>query len=380
MSGLGKVLISGGGLGGLALAQALRRGGIEVAVHEQDPSPRTRNQGYRIHIDGNGNAALRACLPTEVLDTILRTSGINGDLVAGYTSDLRQTMAQTFDGLGDDEITHVDRETFRRGLLTGLDDAVHFGHTLTDYRITESGRVRIEFAEGGGDEGDLLIGADGVGSPVRRRLLPQAEVRDLGLRCLYGRMPLTAQTTTLLPADFDRGFIWVAGESGSGVGFAPQRFRDRPVGAVDYLMVAYAATTEQLGVPDDRLYRLDPADLWQVVTAATADWHPKLRALIAHADPDSFFPITIRAGQRLEPWRSGPITLLGDAIHTMPPTGGVGANTALQDAATLAAELLSAARGEKSVLAAVADYERVMVPRGFDTVDSSLRMAGQLFG
>ena len=55
----------------------------------------------------------------------------------------------------------------------------------------------------------------------------------------------------------------------------------------------------------------------------------------------------------------------------MPPTGGVGANTALQDSATLASELLSVAKGDKSLIEAVAAYERVMLPRGFDTVDSS---------
>jgi 2-polyprenyl-6-methoxyphenol hydroxylase-like FAD-dependent oxidoreductase len=54
----------------------------------------------------------------------------------------------------------------------------------------------------------------------------------------------------------------------------------------------------------------------------------------------------------------------------------VGANTALRDAQTLAGELT---RGS-SLVDAVAAYERVMLPRGFDLVDSSLRMAGQLFG
>ncbi|MEU4746171.1 hypothetical protein AB0G02_37720, partial [Actinosynnema sp. NPDC023658] len=64
---------------------------------------------------------------------------------------------------------------------------------------------------------------------------------------------------------------------------------------------------------------------------------------------------------------------------TKPPAGGVGATTALQDAATLAGELLSAARGEQSLVDAVAAYERVMLPRGFDTVDDSLHLARRMF-
>ncbi|WP_405137722.1 FAD-dependent monooxygenase [Nocardia sp. NBC_01388] len=67
-------------------------------------------------------------------------------------------------------------------------------------------------------------------------------------------------------------------------------------------------------------------------------------------------------------------------VHTMPPAGGVGANTALPDAQTLATELLTAARGEQSLIAAVGAYEVVMLPRGFATADASPEMAAQLFG
>jgi len=366
-----RIIVAGAGVGGLALAQALRQGGRDVVVYERDPTPTTRNQGYRIHIDTNGNAALRACLPPVTLDLIRSTSGRNGDRIAMYTHTLHQKMARTFPGIPESEITNVDRNTFRQGLLTGLADTVHFGHTITGYRIIESGRVRVDFAEGGHDEGDLLVGADGVGSAIRRALLPHAVVRDLDLRCLYGRA-----TDAVIPDDFERGFVWVADDVGTGAGFAPVRFRSRPDGASDYVMTTLVVTPQRLGIPDDDLYALAPDALWQIAVKLTAHWHPALRDLFANADADTFFPITIRAGVRVEPWESGPVTLLGDAIHPMPPTGGVGANTALRDAATLAEELLSG----RPLADAVAAYERVMVPRGFDTVDDSLRMATQMFG
>jgi 2-polyprenyl-6-methoxyphenol hydroxylase-like FAD-dependent oxidoreductase len=372
-----RILISGGGIGGLALAQALRGAGYEVAVYERDPAPEPRNQGYRIHIDPDGNAALAACLPRDVLDLVRRTSGANGDLVAAYTHRLEQVMAQTFPNTGDEAITCVDRYTFRQALLTGLQDVVRFGRTVTRYEVTGSGRVRVEFAEGGSDEGDLLVGADGVGSAVRKQLVPHATVRDLGVRCLYGRMPLTPDTDRLVPADFDRGFSWVSDDTGYGAGFAPVRFRTPPpTGVADYLMTVLVGTPERLGLGDEELFRAAPQQLWRIAVDATSTWHESVRELIAHADPGSFFPITIRASEPVAAWETGPVTLLGDAIHTMPPTGGVGANTALRDAQTLAAELSAG----KPLLEAVAAYERVMLPRGFEVVEGSLRMADQMFG
>jgi 2-polyprenyl-6-methoxyphenol hydroxylase-like FAD-dependent oxidoreductase len=379
MSGRTRILIAGAGIGGLTLAQSLRRGGLDVAVYERDPTPATRNQGYRIHIDPNGNAALRACLPAEVLEQVRRTSGINGDLVAAYTQRLERVSARVFPDIPGEEITHVDRDTFRRGLLTGLTGTVHFARTVAAYHLTGSGRVRVEFAEGGGDEGDVLVAADGSGSAVRRQLLPHATVRDIGLRCVYGRMPIDETTGPLVPQDFNRGFCWVAGENGYGAGFAPMRFRDRPEGASDYLMTTLVATSQRLGMSDAELFGQASVDLRRTAVEATADWHPTVGELFAHAGADTFFPITIRAAERVDAWHPGPVTLLGDAIHTMPPTGGVGANTALQDAATLSGELIAAAHGGRSLVAAVAAYERLMLPRGSHTVQESLRTAGRLF-
>ena len=380
-----RILIAGGGIGGLALAHALRRGGLhEVAVYEQEPAPATRNQGFRIHIDAEGDAALRDCLPAHVLDLVRSTSGVPNDLLATYTDQLQQVMALNFPIDSDQVITHVDRHAFRQALLADLGESVRFGRSVTDYQVTDSGRVRAFFAQGGSDEGDVLVGADGIGSAVRRRLLPHATVRDLGLRCIYGRMPITPATEQLIPADFDRGFCWVADERGGGVGFAPMRFRDQSAGiadgTADYLMTALVATAERLDIPDEWLFALSPRELWTLVLEATGDWHPALREILRNADADSFFPVAVRAGERIDAWRSGPVTLLGDAVHTMPPTGGIGANTALQDAATLAEELLAAARGEKRLVDAIADYERVMLPRGFDNIDYSLRNAAMMFG
>lgn len=386
-----RIIVAGAGIGGLALAHALRRGGMDVVVYERDEtmagiaggSARTRNQGYRIHIDLNGNAALAACLPPEVFNLACRTSAGNrygGGRVAGYTHQLKEIMAQEFPGVEQpDVIFAVDRYAFRKALLTGLDDTIHLGRSLAGYQITESGRVRVDFADGSSDEGDLLVGADGVGSAVRRQLLPDATLKDLGVRCIYGRMPLDETTDKLVSADFDRSFSWVADETGYGAAFGTVRFRTPVDGASDYMMTVLTATPARMGLTDERLFQLSPEELWKITLEATAGWHPTVREFFAHAAPETFFPVTIRAAERVSPWPSGPVTLLGDAIHVMPPTGGAGANTALRDSQTLAEQLLSAGRGEKSLTEAVAAYEALMLPRGFEVVEASLQMAGQLF-
>jgi 2-polyprenyl-6-methoxyphenol hydroxylase-like FAD-dependent oxidoreductase len=108
----------------------------------------------------------------------------------------------------------------------------------------------------------------------------------------------------------------------------------------------------------------------------TKDWHPNMRKLIERSDPGSAFSINIRTSEPIEPWPSTNVTLLGDAVHTMTPGQGVGANTALRDAALLARQLASVDQGSKPLLEAIADYEADMLPYGFARVADSLAQNG----
>ena len=70
-----RVLVIGAGLGGLCLAQGLRKAGVEVAVYERDTGLAVRMQGHRIHIDSRGEQALRQCLPPSLYELFLATCG-----------------------------------------------------------------------------------------------------------------------------------------------------------------------------------------------------------------------------------------------------------------------------------------------------------------
>ena len=70
------VIIVGGGLGGLCLAQGLKKAGVNVAVYERDRTRTDRLQGYRIHIDPDGSRALHECLPLDLFNAFDLTGGV----------------------------------------------------------------------------------------------------------------------------------------------------------------------------------------------------------------------------------------------------------------------------------------------------------------
>jgi 2-polyprenyl-6-methoxyphenol hydroxylase-like FAD-dependent oxidoreductase len=370
-----QVAIVGGGLGGLALAQGLTKAGFDVRLYERDVSRRNRKQGYRIHISAIGEAALAATLPAGVLRRVIQTSSHAGDLVGGFDSRLNPTFEQTFPGTGPDTVNAVDRYAFRRALMTGLDGILQFGHEFESYRETADGRVELRFTDGTSTTADVLVGADGVGSRVRSQLLPDFPIVDIGVRCIYGKIPLTDTVRELVPPAFLRGFNFVTDGTGPGLAFGPVLFRTPPEEYGDYLMAVLTGTNDVLGCADEELFTLSPDELWDVVVRRTGDWHPKIERLIAAADVGASFPITLRSATRIDSWQTGRVTLLGDAIHPMTPAAGAGANTALWDAA-----LLTDALTQAPLPQALATYEAQMIENGRAIVDESLRNAEQLFG
>ena len=85
----------------------------------------------------------------------------------------------------------------------------------------------------------------------------------------------------------------------------------------------------------------------------------------------------IRSSHPVAAWKTTSITLLGDAIHSMTPYRGIGANVALRDAALLCSKLIEADKGQKPVLHAIAEYEREMREYAFAAVASSLKSMEQ---
>ena len=396
MSGL-RVAVAGGGLGGLCLAQGLLKAGADVTVYERDARLAVRRQGYRLHVDARAGLALEQCLPPESFAVFQATCGDASRRLTVVSERLRILSEQRPNERSRADpyapatlSTSVNRQTLREVLAAGLDGRLAFGCDLIRYEASQDG-VRLHFADGRQAEADLLVGADGVNSAVRRQYLPAAVAVDSGKRCIYGKTPLRAEVVDRLPSALQEGFTAViGGHVGMATGLV--RFRQRPEHAApglspaeDYLMWAVAADRRHFGVPDERLTAMAPAELHALSAKLIRTWHPDLRALHAHAAVDETFLVRIRTSRPVPPWPPSRVTVLGDAIHAMSPARGSGANTALQDAALLCRTLTGATRtaatgtaatGTAAVngddlLAAVGDYETQMREYGYAAVAAS---------
>ena len=126
----------------------------------------------------------------------------------------------------------------------------------------------------------------------------------------------------------------------------------------DYIGWGLWASRKQFAVDP---MKLAGGDLVALAEAMTKDWHPNFRKLIQMTDPASMHALNIRTSIPVALWEASNVTLLGDAIHTMTPGKGAGANTALRDAALLLKRLIEVSHGEKSLVQAFHEYEIEML-------------------
>lgn len=352
------VAVIGGGVGGLCLAQGLTKAGIGVSVHERDVTPTDRLQGYRLHINPVGARALHECLPPEAWTRFVATTGRGGSGFGFLDERLRRLLViDNPDDVPERAHHSVSRITLREILLTGLDDVVSFGRRFTRYEH-EDGRITAHFADGTSTRCDVLVGADGANSAVRAQYLPHAERVDTGISGIAGKLPLTPGTRAWLPPALLAHANSVIPRAAAGMFVAPHELGDD-----GYLMWAYAA--DGLVIPPERALR-------DVVAAAIASWHPDLVRVVRDSPHESVSWWPVRTSVPIDAWRPTTVTLLGDAIHSMTPMRGIGANTALRDAMSLCRNLAA-----REPLDAIADYERHMREYGFAAVTASLRSARQ---
>jgi 2-polyprenyl-6-methoxyphenol hydroxylase-like FAD-dependent oxidoreductase len=388
------VLIIGGGIGGLTLAQGLKKAGISAAVYERDRTINDRLQGYRVHISPTGSLALHECLPPHLFDAFDRTCGAPNLAVRFFTEHMRVLLAFEGDLVASNDpiASHraASRITLRQVLLAGLDN-VHFGKTFERYEERDR-QIVAHFADGSVAAGDILVAADGGGSRVRRQFLPQAQRIETGVIGIAGKIFLDTARDRIARPLLD-GISLVAARGGLGLFVAIQEITGGAIGGIggneplpagagnlyenprSYLMWALSARREKFGLAEPEC--ADGAALAAAAARRMWGWADAFRDLVGLADPTTIACLPIRSSVPIASWRTERITLLGDAIHSMTPYRGIGANVALKDAVRLKRALVAAHRGERDLIDALHDYETGMREYGFRAVRNSLKAMRQ---
>ncbi|OKL58027.1 hypothetical protein UA08_06466 [Talaromyces atroroseus] len=368
------VLIAGAGLGGLCLAQALKKHSIPFKIFERDFKQDFRAQGFRLRISEDGITALQYALSPEIWNLFEKTSA--EILGLGHLGRLDALTAEPLPAGGPPPGARgglqpftVDRTTMREVLLTKLEDETQFGKYVTHFESNETG-VTVHFADGTSESGALLVGADGVKSTVRKQLLPDYPFLDSGSRIIYGKTPLTHQVEAELSDNLLGGMCLLKEDEANGVPktmlLEAMRFPKASSTIehinlpTDYIYWVLLVRRDDLSIPDAELLSLSNEQSSDLALSLTEKWHPSIKPAVIHQDRSQTATLRVHSVDPAIPdWQASTnVTLIGDSIHAMPPTGGMGVNTALRDASDLARRLVDAHHCEKSLDGLVAEYEQ----------------------
>jgi 2-polyprenyl-6-methoxyphenol hydroxylase-like FAD-dependent oxidoreductase len=339
----GTALIVGAGIGGLAAGLALRRAGWAVRVFER--APQLRATGFALSIAPNAVQALDALGLGDRVRAIAWPVG---------EAELRDGMGRRLKRFSVEAAVGRSRSLFapRQALLQALHDAlgpdrVHLNSEATALAV-HGGQVSLTLRSGEQAVGELLIGADGGGSIVRKLLHPdEAPPRRsdyIGVRGLS----LTA--APILEGNSIVGYM------GGGVEAATIRVGQE---AVYWYVSARMARAPRLEAP--------AADLlaW---SASRLD--SSFRRTVESTRPEDVRIDALFDREVIEPWGRGPVTLLGDASGPVLPHTGQGAALALEDAVALGLAL-----DGRPVERALRFYERVRAEKKRPLVTRGRRIA-----
>ncbi|KAJ8115013.1 hypothetical protein ONZ43_g4766 [Nemania bipapillata] len=388
-----KVIIIGAGLGGLTLAQSLRRSGIPFKIFERDASIGARPQGYRIKIHSEASASLRSVLTPELWHRFENTCGktVLGESNLNALNGAATASRKWRPGAGDGDIYSVDRSVLRHVLQQGLsdsgEDVISWGKEFLRYELCDDGTVKAHFKDGSYEQGSLLVGADGTRSRVTKQLIPNYSILDVEGVCIYGKTPITAELEAKAPALLR----WISisrdeppviqgivqGNDTISLLTEPMRFQSAYQQRYseipsDYVYWGLIMRRRVVASSDEELQDVLRVPGKALSMEITSEWHPSVRAILEQQDETYTSAIQILSSRPQVPeWKSDPrVTVLGDAIHVMSPAGGVGACTAIRDGFVLGAQL-----AEKGVgLESVAAYEQRM--RQYATMSLQRSLAG----
>lgn len=357
-----RILICGGGIGGLTLAHGLRGYG-DVTVLDRDPEA-SATGGYRLHLDSHACHVLARVLPPSTWAAIRAVSDDAGTFRAfSVADDHLRPLVVAREPEGEDRLL-CNRPALRALLAEDLGDRVRFGARV-ERVIPAEREPRAVLSDGEVITADVIIGAEGSLSPTVTALVGAPTARPTGLIGVAGTTALEGHEE-VPPFLLDGPGLAISGD-GTGLFLSltglPQAGGNVPV-EVRHLVpvpsLIWGLIARRDAIPDDIP---GGAALTDLAAARLAGWEPRIRHLVTRASQETVASYTFRASPArgdLTPWRSGLVTAIGDAVHCMPPTGGRAAATAIRDAGYLTDALCHRPKTPEGARSAIRDYEASM--------------------
>jgi 2-polyprenyl-6-methoxyphenol hydroxylase-like FAD-dependent oxidoreductase len=331
-----RAVVVGAGIGGLAAAIALERAGVEPTVIER--APELQEVGFGLLLSANATAALRRLgLRDAVAESGIRVQRAEVRNPRGDLLVLIDYAALGWETYG------ILRSELQRVMLGAVaSERLRLGTTCIG--TSEDGRTLIE----GADPlvADVVIGADGIRSAVRRSLFGDERLRYGGHRAWRAGTDFEDERVR------DR-FVEVWGVGG-GFGFGP-------AGLGRVYWYCFEAVPEGAAAPER------PRDEF---LRRYGDWFDPIPALIESTDPAAIEPTFTYDRRPRRVWGRGRVTLLGDAAHPMKPNIGQGAAQALEDAVVLGSCIAASGEPEDGLRT----YEHKRVRRAKAAVRASRRV------
>jgi hypothetical protein len=327
------VLIIGGGISGLCLAQGLQKLSIDFKVFERDTSTDARQQGYRVRIH-EGAQSIKNVLSPHVVPLFSQSCACGGGMGGKFDALSLEFMPPPaqftkMSGPGGGPVpTTVDRRFLRDVLMTDIADKVVFGKAFSHYELDSEG-VTAHFADGSSERGRLLVGADGKHSRVTKQYIPDHVLLDTEGRLFYGKTPVTPSIDEVLQQrDWATGATLfqdtqslqtplvlfmekVAWDPEARAALSEQHKIDAPQ---DY--VYWVLATRESSLPGEFIssrLRQDNRSAADAVVRLTVNWADDLRTLLQGQDPEqtALFHVT-SVHPNMKPWTpSRFVTVMG---------------------------------------------------------------------